>query len=74
MKYFALLAALSLATTINTVYATEVTSSDDEAIAYCNEQGELSGIENTEEKKQYIKDCIESVAPQLEDNQQSVQE
>ena len=70
MKFAALIAILSL-TALNTAYATEVSSSEDDTLAYCNEQVQLAGIEDANEKAQYVNDCIESFAtPSSGDSQQ----
>lgn len=68
MKFSALLAVMALAVTVNPVYATEMNTSDDETYAYCNEQAERDGVENMDEKTQYIKDCVESFAIPSGDN------
>lgn len=55
MKFAALLAALTMAATFNMAYASE-----EEAIAYCNEQLEMEGIEGEEEKAEFLRECIAS--------------
>ena len=71
MKFFTLLAAASLAAVLSNAYATEMTNSDDEVFAYCNEQAERDGIENVDEKNQYVKEGVDSFAAQSGDNQGS---
>ena len=60
MKTAALLLLVSFATAISTVNADELSSSNDDYKAYCTEQAELAGIEDANELKQYIIECIES--------------
>lgn len=60
MKTAALLLLVSFATAISTVSADELPSRNDDYKAYCTEQAELAGIEDVNELKQYIKECIES--------------
>lgn len=62
MKFTAWLTILALTTILNTTYAAdEMTSDNDETYTYCNEQAQMSGIEDVDEKNQYIKECIESL-------------
>jgi len=60
MKFAALLAISTLATASSTLYAAEENSVNSDYLAYCNEQADLSGIENAEEKRRYVDDCIDS--------------
>ncbi len=60
MKTSALLLLVSFATAISTVNADELSTSIDDYKAYCTEQAELAGIEDANELKQYIKECVES--------------
>lgn len=62
MKFSVYLAALSLAATLNSAYATDM-GNPDEVAEYCKAQAELTGIEDNDEKNQYISDCIESSLP-----------
>ena len=60
MKTTVLLLLASLAASIGTVSAEEASNSDDYYKQYCTDQAEQAGIENEEEFKQYVKDCLES--------------
>lgn len=65
MKIAESVAILSLVLVFNTVHANDDMTGDSANIsAYCEEQAELSGIDNTNEKMQYIQECIESFAVQ----------
>jgi len=65
MKIAESVAILSLMLVFNTVHANDDMTGDSVNIsAYCEEQAELSGIDNTNEKMQYIQECIESFAVQ----------
>jgi len=72
MKLTILLAFLSLSPILNTVHATEenvgVSVSDDTA-AYCDEQAQFAGIEDADEKRQFVKDCMESYGVSSGDSQ-----
>ncbi|MCW9014520.1 MAG: hypothetical protein OQL06_12115 [Gammaproteobacteria bacterium] len=70
MKLAVYLAALSLTATLGTAFAVDMVNADDDIPGYCNEQAELSGIEDMDEKTQYIQDCIDSYGPPI-DSQQS---
>ena len=69
MKFSALLAILSLTMAFNTASATEMAGADDD-LSYCNEQVQLAGIEDAEEKNQYVKDCMDSMGTPQGDYQQ----
>jgi hypothetical protein len=60
MKTVTLLILLSLAASLNTVYATEESTNADDITAYCTEQAQLAGIEDATELKQYMQDCVDS--------------
>jgi len=65
MKITALVLLGTLATVINSASAEEVSAdeasnSNEYYKKYCTELAEQSGIENDEEFKQYVKDCLES--------------
>ena len=60
MKIAELLAILSLSAVLNVAYATEMESADNDNVAYCNEQAEMAGIDDAQEKKQYVEECVES--------------
>ena len=60
MKTTVLLLLASLTTSIGMVSAEEASNSDDYYKQYCTDQAEQAGIENEEEFKQYVKDCLES--------------
>ena len=60
MKYAALIALLFLNTTFNTVYAAEMPDGSVDAAAYCDEQAQMAGIEDADEKSQYVKECVDS--------------
>lgn len=56
---FTLLTFFSLGMISNPAYAAD--SSDQNGAAdYCNEQAEMAGIEDADEKQQYIQDCTDS--------------
>lgn len=59
MKLALLFVILTLSS-FNTIYATEADNSSNDYAFYCDEQAQLAGIEETTEKNEYIKDCIES--------------
>ena len=46
--------------TVNAESAEEASNSDDYYKQYCTDQAEQAGIENEEEFKQYVTDCLES--------------
>jgi hypothetical protein len=54
---------------LNTAYATETKVDDSGYIAYCKEQADLAGIENTEEKNLYVKECTDSFITPSADSQ-----
>ena len=58
MRTALLLILLSLTASMSTVYAEE--GSPDDVNAYCTEQAQLAGIEDADELRQYIQDCIDS--------------
>jgi len=60
MKLFELLAAVSLSLIVYAANATEMESAENDYRAYCEEQANLSGIEDAAEKSAYIKECVES--------------
>ena len=59
MKNTSLLAMLALMMTMNIAHAEESTAQVDYK-EFCNEQAQIAGIEDAEELKQYVKDCLES--------------
>jgi hypothetical protein len=61
MRSAILLFLLTLTASISTVYA-EDSSVGDDVTAYCTEQGQLAGIEDTDELNQYVQDCVDSYA------------
>jgi len=60
MRLFELLTAVSLSLIVYAANATEMESAEKDYQAYCVEQADLAGIEDTAEKSVYIKECIES--------------
>lgn len=68
MKYAVYLAALTMMA-LNTAYASEMANPEENISAYCTEQAELAGIDNLEEKNQYIQDCIDSYEPSSDGQQ-----
>ena len=60
MKFYVLLAVLSLTSAFNPVYASDVNTAEDENIGYCSELAQQDGIEDETEKYQFIKECQES--------------
>ena len=70
MKLAILLALLSLSSILNTVYANEENASvGDDTAAFCDEQAQLAGIEDADEKRQFVKDCMESYGASSGDSQ-----
>ena len=60
MKFNQLLAVMITGLLLNNANANEGQSTDDDYATYCNEQADLSGVEDAGEKNIYIKECIES--------------
>ena len=60
MKFYALLAVLTLTSALNTVSAADMNVSEDDNYGYCAEQAAREGIENESEKALFINECIES--------------
>ena len=70
MKFAILLTFLSLSSIFNTVYAAEENAGGiDDVAAFCDEQTQLAGIEDADEKKQFVKDCMESYGVPSGDSQ-----
>ena len=67
MKHTILVILLSLTAAISTVNAEETSASVEDYTAFCTEQAQLAGIEDEDDLKQYVKDCLESyVGPAAE--------
>ncbi|MBC8211116.1 MAG: hypothetical protein H8E21_08595 [Gammaproteobacteria bacterium] len=49
---------LCLAAVLNSAYATDASPNDDEYRSFCAEQAQMAGIEDPDEKKQYIASCL----------------
>ena len=62
MKLVELLAVLTIGLALNSAHATEAedAGSDTDYAAYCTEQAELTGVEDANEKQNFINECIES--------------
>jgi len=60
MKNTILVILLSLTAAISTVKAEETSTGIDDYKAFCTEQAQLAGIEDENELKQYVKECLES--------------
>lgn len=60
MKLVKSILVLSLTMVLNTVYANETDGSNNDVQAYCNEQVELAGIEDSAERQNFINECIQS--------------
>ena len=60
MKTTVLLLLATMTASISTARAQEESNGDDYYRQYCTDQAEQAGIENEEEFKQYVKDCLES--------------
>jgi hypothetical protein len=60
MKTTVLLLLATMTASISTVSAQEESYDDDYYKQYCTDQAEQAGIENEEDFKQYVKDCLES--------------
>ncbi len=71
MKFAVYLAALSLTATLGTAYATGIANPEDDISGYCKEQAELAGVEDMDEKAEYIKDCVDSFGPSVDNQQQA---
>jgi hypothetical protein len=70
MKIAESVAILSLVLVLNAAHASDEMAGDSVNVsAYCEEQAELSGIEEANEKKQYMQECIDSFAVQEGDVQ-----
>ena len=62
MKLALLFAVISLS--ISSFTNAEEVSDNDDYVLYCEEQAQLAGMEDTNEKKDYIDECLESyIAP-----------
>ena len=73
MKPAILLAILTL--TMNIAYANdESAEAGNTSAMYCEEQAQLAGIEDTDEKLEYIQDCIASFTAQSEISPEDNQE
>lgn len=57
MKFFVLLLTLFLAIPFS-VNAAETDNTEVDYRAFCNEQAELAGIVDSDEKKQYVDTCL----------------
>lgn len=73
MKLARSLAILSLTTALGSAYATEMASADNDALSYCNDQAAMAGIEDAEEKNQYVEDCVASFAIPSAESPQSAE-
>lgn len=61
MKLTPYLALLALAVCMPTVSAEEMQSTENEAMMYCKEQADLSGVEDAAEKQVIYQECMESM-------------
>jgi len=61
MKLTPYLALLALAVYVPAVSAEEMQSTENEAMMYCKEQAELSGVEEAAEKQAIYQECIDSM-------------
>ena len=68
MKLVQLLAVLSLSLTLYTANAENMDFVEDDYLTYCTEQAIESGIEDANEKSEYIKECLESFMTPAEDS------
>lgn len=67
MKNTIFVILLSLTAALSTVNAEETSADVEEYTAFCTEQAQLAGIEDENDLKQYVKDCLESyVGPAAE--------
>ena len=67
MKNTILVILLSLTAAISTVNAEETSAGIEDYTVFCTEQAQLAGIEDENDLKQYVKDCLESyVGPAAE--------
>lgn len=57
MKFVTVLSTLFLALLSHPVDADEMSETDRETIAFCEEQSRLAGIEDAQEKNDYIQVC-----------------
>jgi len=60
MKLVELLAVLTIGLALNSAHATEAEDAGSDYAAYCTEQAELNGVEDANEKQNFIDECIES--------------
>ena len=60
MKNTVLVIMLSLTAAISTASAEDSSASIEEYREFCREQAQMAGIEDQDDLKQYIKDCLES--------------
>jgi hypothetical protein len=60
MKTVTLLLLVSTLFSLNSVLAEEESGIIDDYNAYCTEQAQLSGIEDPDELKQFVQDCLDS--------------
>ncbi|MDT8281830.1 MAG: hypothetical protein RQ982_03345 [Gammaproteobacteria bacterium] len=66
MKLALLLAILSISS-LHAINASAAENDANENAAYCNEQVQLTGIEDVAEKSEYIKECMESFGTPSDD-------
>ena len=69
MKFAAILAIFALGATLPAANATESTGDEADALTYCNEQAELAGIQDADEKNQYIQECLDTSSTPSGDSQ-----
>ena len=60
MKHTILVILLSLTAAISTVNAEESSAGIEDYTEFCTEQAQMAGIEDEDNLKQYVKDCLES--------------
>lgn len=61
MRLTALLSVFALSVPFTHAYATDPEYSIQDNASYCTEQASLSGIDDTQERSNYIRECIESM-------------
>ena len=62
MKHITFITAVCLTVMFNAAYAADVADGAKEVKDYCNEQVDRSGIEDANEKNQFIQECLEGFA------------
>ncbi len=62
-KYFSVLTVMAM---FSNVYAVDMSNPEADLPGYCNESVALAGIEDAEDKNQYVQDCMQSFGGTME--------